>query len=90
MGIQYITPLFYGVHPTATIDTFYINTQSLPLLGIMAISFALGAILIGRSLNKQKLLSFDLITLAVYPFVSAMWTFMTLWKLMRSETITWR
>lgn len=91
MAWSYIQPIIWGVSPIPqSIDTFYINTEALSLLGIIALGFAAAAIFIGRSLNKQKLLSIDLLTLFLYPFVSALWMFKTLWKIIRSERVTWR
>lgn len=88
---MYLHPVFWGMKPAIPhIDGFFLSTQSMSLLAIIAITFATAAIFIGRSLNKQKMLSIDLFTLCIYPFVSALWMWKTIWKMVRSERITWR
>lgn len=88
--IQYIEPLAWGVTPTVHLDSFYIPTNALGILGMIALVFVASSILLGRSLNNQKLLSWDLGTLIIYPFVSAWWMVKTMWKVARSEKVTWR
>ncbi len=89
-GLIYTQPLIWGVHPKFEFDPFYLNSKSLTILALIALVFAISTVLIGRSLNKQKLWSFDLWTIIIYPFISTLWMLKTFWKMMRSEKVTWR
>lgn len=73
-----------------SLDLFYVSPNTLTLLGVISVGFGLFATIIGRSMNNQNLLSFDLITIIIYPFVSMWWIIKTTWKIIRSEQITWR
>jgi cellulose synthase/poly-beta-1,6-N-acetylglucosamine synthase-like glycosyltransferase len=94
--VHYVQPLFLGAQPSALVphfDAFYITTNALPILGIITLIFAFAAIIIGRALNherKQALITPDILSFLVYPFVSAWWTYKTLWKIIRSQQVTWR
>lgn len=92
----YIQPLFLGANPSVLVpqfDAFYFTTGALPILGIITLIFAFAAIIIGRALNherKQWLISPDMLAFLAYPFVSAWWTYKTVWKIIRSQQVTWR
>ena len=81
-----------GIHfHKFTFDIFTIPSQAYAFLGIMSMVILAFTLIIGRKvLLKQRILSFDLATLFIYPFFSAVWSVKSLYKAARSQKDSWK
>lgn len=72
-------------------DPFYFNTSTLTILTIVTIACLLLTLaLVRKTILKQKLLSWDLLTLLVYSFFAAWWTCQSVWNALRGKKKAWR
>lgn len=72
-------------------DPFYINTSSLTILGFITIGCLLLTLgMVRKNMLKQKLFSWDLLTLLVYSFFAAWWTAASAWNAIRGKKKAWR
>lgn len=78
--------------PTSiTFDPFYVNTSALTIVSIITIFCLLLTLgLVRKNILKQKLLSWDLLTLLVYSFFAAWWTCQSVWNALRGKKKAWR
>ena len=72
-------------------DWFYVNTSAIVILSFVTLGTMAVALVIGRrKLLGQKLLSLDLLTLAVYSFFAAWWSGKSAYNAIRRKKHSWR
>ena len=80
---QVFTPMHF--------DWFYVNTSAIVILSFVTLGTMAVALVIGRrKLLGQKLLSLDLLTLAVYSFFAAWWSGKSAYNAIRRKKHSWR
>ncbi len=73
------------------LDPFYVNTSVLTILSVVTIACLLLTLaLVRKTILKQKLFSWDLLTLLVYSFFAAWWTCQSAWNALRGKKKAWR
>jgi cellulose synthase/poly-beta-1,6-N-acetylglucosamine synthase-like glycosyltransferase len=77
--------------PSFHVDIFSVPTDGFIWLGFATLFFMVFALLIGRRfILKQKIFSFDLLTLFIYPYFASWWTLRSIWNAIRSKKSAWR
>ena len=60
-------------------------------IGILGLGLVIYTLVISRRVMlKQKLLSFDLLTILIYPYFASWWTLRSLYNAVRSQKSSWR
>jgi cellulose synthase/poly-beta-1,6-N-acetylglucosamine synthase-like glycosyltransferase len=98
--ISLVTPIVHIIQrisatgqvlPKIHIEPFFINTNVFMLISLITLVIFIATIFIGRRrLLKQKILSFDLLTVIVYPFFAAWWTGQSAYNAVRGKKKSWR
>lgn len=72
-------------------DLFSLPSTGYSYLGVITLLFLVLALVIGRRvILKQKLLSFDLLTVIIYPYFSSWWIIRSVWNAIGSKKSSWR
>jgi biofilm PGA synthesis N-glycosyltransferase PgaC len=89
---QFIKWSVVGIQaPSFNFDIFAIPTDGYVWLGFATLFFMIFGLIIGRRIIlKQKLFSFDLLTLFIYPYFASWWTIRSIWNAIRSKKSAWR
>ena len=77
--------------PPFSFDPFFINTKAYAFLGIITLGVLLSTIYISRRrLLDEKLFSFDIATIIVYPYFASLWMIKSVYNMARSKKSSWR
>jgi len=69
---------------------FFIDTRPEAIIRILTIVILITTIFLGRSILKKKYLSWDILAILIYPYISIIWTVKAIWNAIRSKKSAWR
>jgi cellulose synthase/poly-beta-1,6-N-acetylglucosamine synthase-like glycosyltransferase len=69
---------------------FFIDTRPEAIIRILTVVILITTIFLGRSILKKKYLSWDILAILIYPYISIIWTVKAIWNAIRSKKSAWR